>query len=77
MKLPFVLLAYSKVVFPGVFDHELHKGVMSSALVLQALRRVQVVLVVLAELEGREVLHIVLESHEEQAVIAWLMPQLF
>jgi hypothetical protein len=75
VELPFVLLAYSKVVFSRVFDHEFHKGVMSGALVLQTLRLVQVVLVILAELEGREVPHIVLESHEEKAIVAWLMPQ--
>ena len=74
VELPFVFLAYSKVVFSRIFNHEFHKGMMSGALVLQTLRLVQVVLVILAELEGREVPHIVLVSHEEKAIVAWLMP---
>ena len=77
VELPFIFLAYSKVVFSRIFNHEFHKGMMSGALVLQTLRLVQVVLVILAELEGREVPHVVLESHEEQAVIAWLVSQIF
>ena len=34
VELPLVLLAYSKVEFTGLFDHEFHKRVMSGALVL-------------------------------------------